>query len=82
MLTIMGIKATDINVDLTNSTAQITKIMASNPRRISEIKIELHLPASISEKDKKILETAANNCPVHHSLHPEIKKDIHFFWKN
>ncbi len=80
MLTVMGIKAREMGVDLTNSTAEVTKIMASEPRRISEINVKLSLPSKVSEKQRKILEHTANTCPVHKSLHPDIKRDISFHW--
>ena len=37
ILTIMGIKAKDLDIDLKGTKAQVTKIMASEPRRINEI---------------------------------------------
>lgn len=80
MLTMMGMKANGLEVDLSNSTAAVTKHMASNPRRISKIEIELSLPSDISDKHKKILVHTANTCPVHHSLHPDIEKAITFNW--
>ena len=81
MFTVMGIKAQDLNVDLSNSTAEITKIMAADPRRISEINIEFNFSISPDAKNKTILERTAMTCPVYYSLHPEIKKVITFNWK-
>ena len=81
MLTVMGIKARNLDVQLDGSTALVTKTMASNPRRISQIDVTLELPANISSKNQKILENTANTCPVHHSLHPDIVKNIVFDWK-
>lgn len=80
MLTVMGIKARELGVDLTASTALVTKTMAANPRRISKIEVEFSLPAKVSEKNQKILENTGNTCPVHHSLHPAIEKLITFNW--
>ena len=80
MLTVMGIKANTLDVDLADSTAVVTKTMAANPRRISKISIEIKLPSGISEKHQKILQHTGNTCPVHHSLHPDIEKDINFHW--
>lgn len=80
MLTMMGIKAMDMEVDLKNSVAEVTKHMDADPRRISQIDIELHLPAIITEKQKKILERTARTCPVILSLHADIKKEIVFHW--
>ena len=76
----MGIKANGLEVNLSNSTAEVTKHMASNPRRISKIEIELSLPSNISDKHRKILVHTANTCPVHYSLHPDIEKAITFNW--
>ena len=80
MLTMMGIKANGLEVDLTNSTAAVTKHMASDPRRISKIEVELSLPENISEKNRKILVHTANTCPVHYSLHLDIEKVISYNW--
>ena len=80
MFTVMGIKARDLNVDLSGSTAEVTKVMAAEPRRISEIHVVFHLNGSPDEKARVILERTAMTCPVHYSLHPEIKRDIVFNW--
>lgn len=82
MLTIMGIKARDIGVDLKGTTLDITKIMVAEPRRIGEIKINFHFPPTLStdEKQRTILERAAMTCPVIESLHPDLKKTIEFGW--
>lgn len=82
MLTIMGIKARELEVDLEGATAEVTKYMAANPRRIATIEVTLELPEEVSEKHRKILENTAHSCPVHHSLHPDIEKHIVFFWRN
>lgn len=82
MLTVMGIKARDLEIDLSGATAEVTKTMAANPRRIAKIDIALNLPVDISNKHQKILENTANTCPVHHSLHPDIEKKIDFNWGN
>ncbi len=80
MLTVMGIKARDLEVVLDGSTAEVTKTMAANPRRISKIEVVFQLPSGVSEKHQKILQNTANTCPVHHSLHPDIEKIITFNW--
>lgn len=81
MFTVMGIKAQDLNVDISNSTAEITKIMAADPRRISEIHVVFNFSAVTDAKNKTILERTAMTCPVYYSLHPDIKKEITFNWK-
>lgn len=81
MLTVMGIKARDMEVDFSGSTAEVTKIMAVEPRRISEIHITFQMNLVTDEKTKTILERTAMTCPVFYSLHPDIKKEVVFNWK-
>lgn len=80
MLTVMGIKARDLNVDLKGATAAVTKTMTANPRRISKIEVHITIPVSADEKTQKILENTGNTCPIHYSLHPDIEKIISFQW--
>jgi uncharacterized OsmC-like protein len=81
MMTVMGIKARDLNVDFTGSTATVTKIMQAEPRRISAIEIVFDMKVSTDEKTKTILERTATTCPVFLSLNTEIEKRISFNWK-
>ncbi|HEX7367461.1 MAG TPA: OsmC family protein [Pelobium sp.] len=82
MFTIMGITAQTHQIDIENAVAEVTKIMGTEPRRVTEIHIEFTFPAkdNYSDKQRKILEHAALNCPVYHSLHPDIKKQVNFGW--
>ena len=80
LLTIMGIKARDLNIDIKNTTAEVAKIMTSKPRRISEIQITVNFTKSYDQRIKKILEKAALACPVSNSLHPDLKQNILFNW--
>lgn len=81
MFTVMGIKAQDLAVDFSNSTAEVTKIMGTEPRRITEIHVVFTMNVSVSDKEKSILEKTAMTCPVLNSLHPDIKKKVVFNWK-
>ncbi|TRO65275.1 OsmC family protein [Christiangramia sabulilitoris] len=78
MLTIMGIKAESMGLVIKGTSAEVTKVMAAEPRRIAQIEINIKFPEKYSEKEAKILENAALNCPVFHSLHPDIEKNISF----
>ena len=80
MLTMMGIKANGLEVNLKGTTASVSKHMATTPRRISKIEVEVHLPEKVSEKNRKILKHTADTCPVLYSLHPDIEKVITFHW--
>ncbi|MEQ7798764.1 OsmC family protein [Pedobacter sp. ASV1-7] len=79
MLTIVGIAANEHGFNIDGTTCDITKIMAENPRRVTEIVVDFQFPANnYSDKDKKIIERSANTCPVMFSLHPDIKKTVSF----
>lgn len=81
MMTIMGIKARDLNIDLTGTKIEVNKIMASEPRRISAVELTFYIPTkSVSSKDKTILENAAKHCPVAKSLHPDLLQKVVFNW--
>jgi putative redox protein len=79
MLTIIGLAAETHNFDITGTKLEITKVMAENPRRISEVIIEFTLPhKNYTVKEKHIIENSARTCPVSQSLHPDIKQTINF----
>jgi putative redox protein len=78
MLTVMGIKADGMGVDMAGTLAEVTKTMASDPRRISKIEVNINFPKKYSEKEAAILENTGRTCPVLYSLHPEIEKEITF----
>jgi putative redox protein len=80
LLTIMGIKARDMGVEIKGTTAEVTKVMESAPRRISEINITVTAFSSFDQKTQTILEKAALTCPVANSLHPNLKQNIRFIW--
>jgi putative redox protein len=79
MLTIMGIAANTHNINIEGTTIDITKIMAANPRRVSEIVVEFYMPKNnYSDKEKAILEHAALTCPVAKSLSAELVQTVKF----
>lgn len=78
MLTVMGIKARDLGVDMKGTFAEVTKTMASDPRRISKIEVNIFFPSKYGAKETKVLEHTARTCPVLQSLHPDIEKEISF----
>ena len=82
MVTIMGIAADDHNINIDGTVLEITKIMASDPRRISAVEVKLIMPDKLySSKEQKILETAARTCPVALSLHSDLQQKLDFVWK-
>lgn len=81
MMTIIGIKASDMELDVKGTTASVTKIMAADPRRIAGIEVVLAFPATYDDKTTTILERAAKTCPVLYSLHPDIDIQVVFNYR-
>jgi uncharacterized OsmC-like protein len=82
MVSIMGIKAMQADLDMKGSTVEVTKIMQSEPRKIAKIGIVINMTLRADEKTRIIFERAAMTCPVFLSLHPDIEKDVVFNWPN
>lgn len=82
MLTIMGIKARDQSWNIDGTQVSIQKIMGTEPRRITGVKVVFDFPANhnLGSKEKTILEKAALTCPVAKSVHPDILQDVTFNW--
>ncbi len=81
MITTMGIRAADMQINLQDTKIDVTKHMLSDPRRIGKIEITLHLPAlNLDEKDRKVLEKIGDNCPVMKSIHPDLVTEVKYIW--
>ena len=80
MLTIMGIIAKRQSLDIEGTKAEVTKIMGTEPRRISEIRIDFFFPRSYDNDSKQLLQTSALNCPVAKSLANELTQTINFHY--
>ena len=81
ILTVMGIKAQSMGIDIAGATVTVDKEMASNPRRIGRLATTVHILHHIADRDKKVLESAAFTCPVHKSMSSEIDMPIIFNWE-
>lgn len=79
MMTLMGILGHREGIDLTGMTWEIEKIMASNPRKIAEVRITFtHPDLQASEVQKQKLMHAANTCPVALSLSEGLQQTVDF----
>ncbi len=77
MLTIMGIAAKEHNIALKEIKADVTKVMASTPRRVSKIQINIQGDFTTwMEKEWIIMKKAADTCPVKQSIHPAIEVEL------
>jgi putative redox protein len=82
MITTMGIKAQTMDIQLDGTTADVTKIMVSDPRRIGKIVVHIFFPKTLNldEKQRGIMERTARTCPVERTLHPDVELDLQFNW--
>lgn len=80
MLTVMGIKAEKMGLDMKGSSVNINKVMGENPRRILKIEASVKLSFSTTKKNRDILEKIAINCPVKNSLNSEMEIEEIFIW--
>lgn len=82
MITTMAIKARTMDIVLDGTRLDVTKIMASEPRRISKIIVHLFFPQGLhlDDKTREILERTARTCPVERTLHPDVELDMQFNW--
>lgn len=80
MLTVISIVAERDGIDLAGMSMRVEKHMATNPRRIARLPLQIHLPAHLTQDQRKKLENTARTCPVHHSLHPDVNVELNFLY--
>ena len=77
VLTVMGIVAQRHHVDMTGTAVSVVKEMVVTPvRRISTLNVDIQMAQGIPADKRALLERAAHSCPVHASLHPDVKVTI------
>lgn len=77
-LTIMGIFCQEHAIAFNNATVEVTKVMASNPRRIETVILEMDLSGNNwDDKIAKKVIQAGKNCPVAKTL----GNNINIEWK-
>lgn len=80
-MNIIGVYARDNDVDVSGMTADISKTMAANPRRVGAIEVIINMPErEYSQWNKLNMENSIKLCPVKLSLHPDIKVDMSIKW--
>ena len=79
MTTVMGICAEKNNFALPNSKSNVTKVMSSNPRRISKIILEINFEKNnLSDQQKEKLIAVAKGCPVAQSLSKDLVQEVFY----
>lgn len=85
MLTVMGILAHKRGWDIAGIDVRVQKEMTkSMPRKIERLRVDFTVPAGVREAldldAKKVLEHAANTCPVRLSIAESIDVPVAFGW--
>ncbi|MBV9391842.1 MAG: OsmC family protein [Verrucomicrobia bacterium] len=82
MITTMGIFAERHGIDLRGTRVEILKEMQSQPqRRIRALNVNLYVSVPEDHPQRFALEQAALGCPVHKSLHSDVKIPVEFHWQ-
>lgn len=79
ILTTVALVCQRHGLELTGSHIRVTKEMVSVPsRRIGALRSQLtiHSATPLEEGDRARIAAAANACPVHKSLHPDIEAPV------
>ena len=78
ILTMMALFAEKLKVDFSGTSLVVEKEMT--PRRVTKIKVVVKCPHRFDPEITKRLQEAAEGCPVHHSLHPDVQQELVFHW--
>ena len=79
--TTMAIVAERHGVNLTGTQVDVTKTMATEPRRrIGRLEVHVSVPITPADEDRRRIEAAAEHCPVHASLAPTVELPITISW--
>jgi len=81
MATVIGIVAKRKEIPVEGMKVAVRKFMSDDqPRRISKLEVDMEIPLPADHPERKLLESAARGCPVHHSLHPDIEVKMNWKW--
>lgn len=80
MLTVMGLKARALDLDIAGATVTVEKEMVSAPRMIGRLSAVVQMPRDLPAEQREQLEHAAVTCPVYQSLSEKTDKQVSFVW--
>lgn len=82
MATVIGIVAKRKEIAVEGMNVTVRKFMSEDqPRRVKRLELDLEMPLPGSHPERKLLESAARGCPVHHSIHPDIEVVMNWIWQ-
>jgi putative redox protein len=85
IMSIMGMAARRMEIDLRGTTVEVTKEMVTDPvRRIGRLAVTIQVPAAVaktfSDEQKQKLENTAHTCPVCRSLGDNVERPVKIHW--
>lgn len=80
LLTVMAISAEREGIDMKGAKSEVVKVMAANPRRISQLTVKVEMPSTVPAAAREKLETIARTCPVAQSLSGTLEVTMQFTW--
>ncbi len=82
IVTTIGLKAANMQIDLSDTKMEVTKHMLSDPRRVGKVEIIIKFPSTLQlqEKERIIFQRVGDNCPVKKSLHPDVEVVVEYIW--
>jgi putative redox protein len=83
MATVIGIVAKRKEIAVEGMKVTVRKFMSDDqPRRVKRLELDMEMPLPASHPERKLLESAARGCPVHHSIHPDIEVEMNWLWQD
>lgn len=76
MFAMMGYTAMNKGINLEGMTIDVDRVMADAPRRISEFNIIVSFTQEYTDKEKAVLQKAAETCPVKKTLSEDCKINV------
>lgn len=81
MATMMGFEAEALKLDISGMKMAVEFEMSSiKPRRVTKIHSEFWIPSQVNDHQKELFANAAKNCPIKHSIHPDIVQTMEFYY--
>ena len=78
MMTIIAIAADSRELEVSGMSGSVEKHMASGPRRVSKLEVEISLPTDLNSEDREWLIKRGLACPVHKSVSQEMEVEVQF----
>ena len=78
IVTTMALVAERNGIPFEGASADVSKEMIADPRRIGALPVNVTMSAKLTPEQRTKLEHAAEHCPVHKSLHPDVQMPITF----